>query len=59
MAELTEEEERARGEKLVNLLGLKPERGTEVFLEPRYPTSVGNKTALGLYRTVGYLIFSA
>lgn len=55
--ELTEAEERALGEEVVKVLGLKPARGIGLS-EPHYRTEWGTKTALGLYRTLKYNIFS-
>jgi hypothetical protein len=42
-----------RGKMIVDLLGLKPLRGYE---DPRYDTSGGTKTVLGLYNTVKRII---
>jgi hypothetical protein len=42
-----------KGELIVELLGLQPLRGYE---DPRYDTSAGTKTALGLYNTIKRII---
>jgi hypothetical protein len=51
-ADLTDECIR-RGEMIVELLGLRPLRGYE---DPRYDTSAGTKTSLGLYNTIKRII---
>jgi hypothetical protein len=50
--ELPETEQAARGAAIVRLLGLHLKPGTA----DRYDTSVGDKTALGLYRTIKRII---
>lgn len=58
-SELSEAEETRRGELLIEMLGLKPvgrnhhEWGMS---PPRYNTTWGTKTALGLFRSVSRLI---
>jgi hypothetical protein len=53
--ELTEQQETEIGQELVRVLQLKPLKqfGKEF---PRYETTHGNKTALGLYRTIEGII---
>lgn len=55
-AQLTEAEETARGQKLVELLALKKSTQTDSqnrrFDPPRYETAWGTKTALGLFRSI-------
>jgi hypothetical protein len=53
--QLTEEEEKKRGEAIVLVLALKEARDIESgkrFNPPRYHTEHGTKTALGLFRTL-------
>ena len=60
--ELTEEQETERGLEIVRVLGLKPAKyydGTrrgKRYNPDRYETTHGNKTALGLFRTLEYII---
>jgi hypothetical protein len=58
---LTEDEEKRRGDLLIEVLGLRQQRGLHRAPgnnPPRVMTAWGDKTALGLYRTVKRIIES-
>ena len=56
--QIDEATERQRGEQLVRVLGLRPIKDAPPAwkLDPRYRTTGGNKTALGLARTVAAIL---
>lgn len=55
---LTEEQETERGAELVRVLQLKPAKDSngKRWKPDRYETTHGNKTALGLFRTLEHII---
>lgn len=54
-ADLTETEEQRRGELLAEVLKLRKRQGP-ADPYPRYQTTWGSKTALGLYRTIERIV---
>lgn len=56
--EITEEQETERGLEIVRVLQLKPAKDSKGkrWKPDRYETTHGNKTALGLFRTLEYII---
>lgn len=56
MKPLSEEEEKRRGQMVVDLLGLKAAGKFDGSGEAFYNTEVGTKTALGLFRTLERII---
>jgi hypothetical protein len=51
--EITEQEEKRRGELMASMLRLRKLPG---YSEPRYNTEWGTKTALGLYRVMDRIV---
>lgn len=49
---ISEQEETRRGEILVRVLKLKESKRKRGMIPPRYDTTYGTKTALGLFRVV-------